>query len=61
MGFYEGNNYYVTWGHLAHFFEIKSFEELGYTGGWQVENLPFIPNEFCVKIKNDGGVCKTIQ
>lgn len=55
--YYENNNYIVTsvFGHLLTLYDIED-----YTGeekqSWSLDNLPFFPNEFKYKIKNDSGI-----
>lgn len=53
-GYLEGNNYRVTWAY-GHLIEIKDLKELGYTEKWSVNNLPFIPANLELKVKNDSG------
>lgn len=53
-GYLEGNNYYVTWAY-GHLVEIKDFKELGYNEKWSLENLPFIPNNLELRVKNNTG------
>lgn len=52
-GYFEGNNYYVTWafGHLA---ELKDFKSLGFET-WDINLLPFIPKNIELKLKEDKG------
>ena len=56
-GYLEGNGYYVTWAY-GHLFELKDFKEIGFDGKWNIDNLPFIPKEYQIKLKNDSGVKK---
>lgn len=57
--YYENNEYIVTsvFGHLLTLFDIED-----YTGeekqSWSLDNLPFFPEEFKYKIKNDSGIKK---
>lgn len=59
-GYLEGNNYCVTWAY-GHLVELKDFVELGYTEKWSINNLPFIPNEFGLKLKSDPGAKKQFK
>ncbi|MBZ4037794.1 DNA topoisomerase 3 [Flavobacterium sp. 17A] len=51
-GYLEGNNYAVTWA-FGHLVEIKSLKELGYDSEWSLNTLPFIPNDFELKVSKD--------
>ena len=53
-GYFEGNNYRVTWAY-GHLVQIKDLKELGYTEKWCLSNLPFIPNNLELKVKDDNG------
>ena len=53
-GYFEGNNYRVTWAY-GHQVQIKDLKELGYTEKWCLSNLPFIPNNLELKVKDDNG------
>ncbi len=57
-GYLEGNNYCVTWA-FGHLVEIKSLNELGYNSDWSLNNLPFIPKDFELKVSN--GASKQFQ
>ena len=59
-GYLEGNGYYVTWAY-GHLLEIKDFKELGFSGEWKISNLPFIPKEYALKLKNDPGARKQFK
>ncbi|MBR3002517.1 MAG: type IA DNA topoisomerase, partial [Clostridia bacterium] len=57
--YYEGQNYIVTsvFGHLLTLYDIED-----YTGenkkSWTMEDIPFFPEKFKYKIKNDSGIKK---
>jgi len=57
--YYEGQNYIVTsvFGHLLTLYDIED-----YTGeekkSWSLEDIPFFPEKFKYKIKNDSGIKK---
>ncbi len=57
--YYEGQNYIVTsvFGHLLTLYDIED-----YTGenkkSWSMEDIPFFPEKFKYKIKNDSGIKK---
>jgi len=57
QGYIEGNGYYITWAY-GHLVELKSFPELGFSGEWNIENLPFIPQSYDLKLKDNQGVKK---
>lgn len=59
-GYLQGNNYCVTWAY-GHLVELKDFVELGYTEKWSINNLPFIPDEFGLKVKSDPGARKQFR
>ncbi|MCI9302746.1 MAG: type IA DNA topoisomerase [Clostridium sp.] len=52
-GFFEGDDYLVTWafGHLFQLFDAKDYDEN--MKGWRMDKFPFIPKEFKYKIKCD--------
>ncbi|MCM1152612.1 MAG: DNA topoisomerase 3 [Muribaculum sp.] len=55
-GYYEGNNYCVTWtfGHLC---ELKMPDDYNtYWKSWSLSSLPMIPQRFGIKLKNDNGI-----
>ena len=57
-GYYEGNNYQVTWtfGHLC---ELKTpYEYMSSWKNWNLDSLPMIPQKFAISIKNDEGIKK---
>lgn len=51
-GFYEGNNYIVTWafGHLLQLYDAKDYDEK--MAKWHMDNFPFIPEKFQYKVKS---------
>ena len=54
-GYFEGNGYQVTWA-LGHLVELK--EPADYHPSlktWSLDTLPFIPNEFELKLRDDKG------
>ncbi|MCI9070017.1 type IA DNA topoisomerase [Clostridium sp.] len=52
-GFFEGDDYLVTWafGHLFQLLDAKDYDEN--MKGWRMDKFPFIPEEFKYKIKCD--------
>lgn len=52
-GFFEGNDYIVTWafGHLLELYDSKDYDEK--MGSWRMDNFPFIPEVFKYKVKQD--------
>lgn len=60
-GFYEGNDYCVTWvfGHLCELKEPHDYK--AYWRSWSLYDLPIIPDSFGIKLKNDEGVKKQFQ
>ncbi|MBQ7836966.1 MAG: topoisomerase C-terminal repeat-containing protein [Clostridia bacterium] len=54
-GYYEGENYIVTWA-LGHLFQLFDVED--YTGeenvSWRLDNLPFYPENFRYKLRPKG-------
>ncbi|WP_302631840.1 type IA DNA topoisomerase [uncultured Clostridium sp.] len=52
-GYFEGNDYLVTWafGHLFQLFDAKDYDEN--MKGWRMDKFPFIPEEFKYKVKCD--------
>ena len=52
-GFYEGDDYLVTWafGHLLQLYDAKDYDEN--MKGWRMDKFPFIPEGFKYKIKCD--------
>ena len=59
-GFFENNKYIVSFafGHLFTLYDIKDYDSS--KAPWNIENLPFFPedNEFKFKLKDDVGVRK---
>lgn len=53
-GYFEGNNYCVTWA-FGHLVELKDFKSLGFES-WDLAQLPFIPKQMELKLKDDKGV-----
>lgn len=55
-GYYEGNGYQVTWafGHLISLQDPEDYNPL--LKKWSLATLPFIPNQFELKIVQDKGV-----
>lgn len=53
-GYLEGNKYIVTWafGHLLQLFDAVDYEPEKLKT-WQMENYPFIPQQFKYKVKTD--------
>ncbi|MBY7115266.1 type IA DNA topoisomerase [Bacillus sp. 17RED48] len=51
-GFYEGDNYIVTWafGHLLQLYDAKDYDEK--MAKWHMDNFPFIPEKFQYKVKS---------
>lgn len=60
-GFYEGEKYIVTWafGHLLTLCDISDYQ--GKKTTWSLDNLPYIPETFKFKIKDDNGVKKQFK
>ncbi len=60
-GFFEGNNYCVTWvyGHLCELKEPHEYNEQWRR--WSLSSLPMIPQRFGIKLKNDKGVEKQFK
>lgn len=52
-GYFEGNGYQVTWA-IGHLVELADTKDYGY-GGWQLSNLPIIPQTFLTKVTRDPG------
>ncbi|WP_305768176.1 type IA DNA topoisomerase [Candidatus Epulonipiscium viviparus] len=52
-GFYEGNDYCVTWafGHLLELWDSKEYDSK--MSKWKMEYFPFIPDTFKYKVKTD--------
>lgn len=57
-GYFEGNGYQVTWafGHLITLKEPDEYDPA--LKKWSLETLPFIPNQFELKVVEDAGVKK---
>lgn len=60
-GFYEGNDYCVTWvfGHLCELKEPHDYKP--YWRSWSLYDLPIIPDSFGIKLKDDAGVKKQFE
>ncbi len=60
-GYYEGNNYSVTWvyGHLCELKEPHEYDERWKR--WTLGSLPMIPQRFGIKLKDDKGVEKQFK
>lgn len=68
-GFFEGDNYLVTWafGHLLELLDAKEYD--ANMASWRLANYPFIPEEFRYKVKSlntdksktDEGALKQIE
>lgn len=60
-GFYEGENYIVSWafGHLLTLCDVSEYG--GQPKYWTLNNLPFIPSTFKFKVKDDKGVKKQFK
>lgn len=61
-GYFENNKYIVTFafGHLLSLQDIDDYFDREKTK-WNLEELPFIPNEFIFKLKDDAGVRKQFK
>jgi DNA topoisomerase-3 len=55
-GYFEGNGYQVTWA-IGHLVELADTRDYGYQG-WQLSNLPIIPQTFLTKVTSDAGRAK---
>lgn len=60
-GYYESNNFIISWcfGHLLELKNVNEYE--GKKIQWNDINLPFIPEKFQYKIKNDSGIIKQFK
>ncbi len=60
-GYYESNNFIISWcfGHLLELKNVNEYE--GKKIQWNDINLPFIPEKFQYKIKNDPGIIKQFK
>ncbi len=63
-GYYEGNGYWVTWT-IGHLCSLKDPEDYNPNWKyWKLEDLPIIPEQFGIKLKDDSGIqrqFKTIE
>ncbi|RDU36417.1 type IA DNA topoisomerase [Neobacillus piezotolerans] len=52
-GFYEGESYIITWafGHLLQLYDAKDYDAK--MAKWNMDNFPFIPEQFKYKVKSD--------
>jgi DNA topoisomerase-3 len=60
-GYFEGNGYCVTWtfGHLCSLKDPEDYNPIWKS--WRLEDLPIIPEQFGIKIKNDSGIQKQFK
>lgn len=60
-GYFESENYIITWlfGHLLELKEVNDYE--GEKKKWSDIKLPYIPEEFQYKVKDDPGVKKQFK
>ena len=60
-GYFEGNGYLVSWtfGHLCTLKEPQDYKE--HWKYWKIEDLPIIPENFGIKIKNNQGIQKQFE
>ena len=60
-GYFENENYIVTWA-LGHLLELKDIDDyLGEKIKWENINFPFVPKNFEYKIKDDEVVIKQVE
>ena len=61
-GFFEGENYVVTFafGHLLTLYDVDDYKNRDKTS-WNLDDLPFIPDKFLFKIKDDKGIKKQFK
>ncbi|AYD39755.1 type IA DNA topoisomerase [Clostridium fermenticellae] len=61
-GYFEDSNYIVTFafGHLLQLFDVDDYFNRE-KSRWELEELPFIPDNFKFKIRNDSGVKKQFK
>lgn len=61
-GYFENNQYVVTFafGHLLQLFDVDDYLNREKTK-WSLEELPFVPNEFKFKVRDDSGVKKQFK
>ncbi|WP_316569861.1 DNA topoisomerase [Neobacillus sp. YIM B06451] len=52
-GYYEGDGYIITWafGHLLQLYDAKDY--VAKMARWNMDNFPFIPEQFKYKVKSD--------
>lgn len=60
-GYFEGNGYLVTYtfGHLCTLFEPHDYQ--AYWKGWNINNLPMLPEKFKTKIVDNPGIQKQFK
>ena len=60
-GYFEGNGYLVSWtfGHLCTLKEPQDYKD--HWKYWKIEDLPIIPENFGIKIKNNQGIQKQFE
>lgn len=58
-GYFEGEGYQVTWA-IGHLISLADTQDYGYRG-WQISNLPIIPNTFLTKVTSDAGRAKQYE
>ena len=60
-GYFENENYIVTWA-LGHLLELKDIDDyLGEKIKWENINFPFVPKKFEYKIKDEEAVIKQVE
>lgn len=61
-GYFEGNNYQITWA-FGHLFQLKSPEKYSekWAGNWNFNNLPILIDEFETELSNDKGIKKQFK
>ncbi|NFL43170.1 type IA DNA topoisomerase [Clostridium botulinum] len=61
-GYFEGNGYYVSYafGHLYKLADTEDYKP-DMEGSWNIDDYPFIPDEFMYKPIDDSGVKKQIK
>lgn len=61
-GYLEGNGYAVTWAY-GHLIALDSPEKYGFTGAWNENHLPMIPEKFTISpiISTDKNFAKTMS
>lgn len=60
-GYYEGNGYWVSWT-IGHLCSLKDPEDYNPNWKyWKLEDLPIIPEQFGIKLKDDSGIQKQFR